>query len=137
MCIICHSQGGLQTKNKNQPLLEQDQGHNILPQGNDQETDPFKDKNPKSRIGQVKSQMETLAEKLQIIEGSSAHGSIDLDSLTNFPQVIMPPKFKAPKFVKYDGTRDPCAHLRMFCRKMAPFGNNHCHASNQTIKLGT
>ena len=47
--------------------------------------------------------METLAEKLQIIEGSSAHGSVDLDSLTNFPQVVMPPKFKAPKFVKYDG----------------------------------
>ena len=29
--------------------------------------------------------METLAEKLRIIEGSSANGSVDLDSLTNFP----------------------------------------------------
>ena len=37
----------------------------------------------------------------------------------------MPPKFKAPKFVKYDGTGDPCAHLRMFCKKMAPYGKNH------------
>ena len=25
----------------------------------------------------------------------------------------------------YDGTRDPCAHLRMFCRKMAPYRDNH------------
>ena len=33
----------------------------------------------------------------------------------------MPPKFKAPKFVKYDGTRDPYAHLCMFYRKMAPY----------------
>ena len=98
---------------------------NIPRQGSDQEIDPSKDKNPKSRIGQVKSQMETLVEKLRIIEGSSAHGSIDLDSLTNFLQVIMPPKFKAPKFVKYDGTGDPCAPLRMFCRKMAPYGDNH------------
>ena len=68
--------------------------------------------------------METLAEKLHIIEGSSVHGSIDLDSLTNFPQVIMPPKFKAPEF-KYDGTGDLYVHLCMFCRKMAPYENNH------------
>ena len=74
--------------------------------------------------------METLTEKLQIIEGSSTHGSIDLDSLTNFPQVVMPPKFKAPEFVKYDGTEDPCAYLCMFCRKMAPYRDNYtllCH----------
>ena len=69
--------------------------------------------------------METLVEKLLIIEGSIVHGGIDLDSLTNFPQVIMPPKFKAPEFVKYDGTRDPWAHLRMFYRKMAPYRDNH------------
>ena len=37
----------------------------------------------------------------------------------------MPPKFKAPKFVKYDGTGDPYAHLCMFCRKIAPYGENH------------
>ena len=56
--------------------------------------------------------METLAEKLFIMEGSNTHGSIDLDSLTNFFQVIMTPKFKALEFVKYDGTRDPClAHV--------------------------
>ena len=99
--------------------------HNIPPQGNDQEVDPSKNKNPEFGYGQVKSQVETLAEKFRIIEGSNTHGSVDLDSLTNFPQVIMPPKFKAPEFVKYDGTRDPCAHLHMFCRKMAPYGDNH------------
>ena len=69
--------------------------------------------------------METLAEKLHIIEGSSIQGSIFLDNQTNFPQVIMPSKFKALDFVKYDGTGDPCAHLRMFCRKMAPCGDNY------------
>ena len=37
----------------------------------------------------------------------------------------MPPKFKVPGFVKYDGTGDPCAHLRMFYRKMAPYRDNH------------
>ena len=66
--------------------------------------------------------METLIKKICIIEGSSAQGSVDLDSLTNFPQVIMPHKFKAPEFIKYNGTGDPCTHLHMFCRKMAPNG---------------
>ena len=37
----------------------------------------------------------------------------------------MPLKFKASDFVKYDGTGDPCAHLRMFCRKISPYGDNH------------
>ena len=37
----------------------------------------------------------------------------------------MPPKFKAPKFVKYDDIGDPCVHLCMFCRRMAPYGDNH------------
>jgi len=37
----------------------------------------------------------------------------------------MPPKFEAPEFVKYDGMGDPCVHLHMFCRKMAPYRDNH------------
>ena len=69
--------------------------------------------------------METLAKKLRIIKGSSVYGSVDLDNLTNFPQVIMPLKFKAPEFVRYDGTGDSYAHLRMFCKRMAPYGDNH------------
>jgi len=46
--------------------------------------------------------METLAKKLHIIENSSVHGSVTLHSLTNFSQVNMPPKFKAPEFIKYE-----------------------------------
>ena len=87
--------------------------------------DLSKDKTPKFRYGQVMSQVETLVEKLCIIKSSSVHGSVDLDSLTNFLQVVMPPKFKAPEFVKYDGTGDPCVHLCMLCQKMAPCGDNH------------
>jgi len=69
--------------------------------------------------------VETQTEKLCIIEGSSVHGSVDQDNLTNFLQVIMPPKFKAPEFVKYDGTGDPYANLRIFYRKMTPYRDNH------------
>ena len=81
---------------------------------------PPRDKTSESSYGQVKSQLESLTEKIYIIEVSRARGSVDLDSLTNFP-----PKFKSLEFVKYDGTGDPCTHLRMFCRKIAPYGDNH------------
>ena len=57
----------------------------FIPQGNNQEVDPSKDKTLKSGYGQVKSQVETLAKKLRIIEGSNARGSVDLDSLTDSP----------------------------------------------------
>ena len=121
-----YSQGGPRTENENQ--LPQNRMRTTIyhPQGNDPETDPSKDKTPESRYDQVKSQVETLAKNLQIIGASSTHGSVDLDSLTNFPQVVMPPKFKTPKFIKYDGTRDPCVQLCMFCKEMAPYrDNNH------------
>ncbi|KAA3483834.1 gag/pol polyprotein [Gossypium australe] len=39
--------------------------------------------------------------------------------LSLVPGLVLPPKFKAPDFEKYDGTRCPKAHLTMFCQKMA------------------
>ena len=66
-----------------------------------------------------------LWRKRSIISGVlTLGGSFDFDNLTNLPQVIMPLKFKSLAFVKYDGIRDPYAHLHMFCRKMAPYGDN-------------
>ena len=63
-------------------------------------------------------------EKMRIMVCSNTRGNVDLVSLTNFFQVVMPPKFKSPEFVKYDGTGDSYAYLRMFYRKMAPYGDN-------------
>ena len=42
-------------------------------------------KQPESSYCQVKSQVETLIEKVRIIKGSGARGSVNLDNLTNFP----------------------------------------------------
>ena len=74
---------------------------------------PPRDKTSESSYGQVKSQLESLTEKIHIIEVSRARGSVDLDSLTNFPQVTIPPKFKLSEFVKYDGAGDPCPFVHV------------------------
>ncbi|XP_075633408.1 uncharacterized protein LOC142605865 [Castanea sativa] len=117
-----------QSENETQPPPNPNQGQTTPPftlQRNNQELNPPKDKTTESGYGQVKSQVETLTKKIRIIEGSSARGSVDLDNLTYFLQVIMPPKFTAPEFVKYDGTGDPCAHPYMFCRETTTYGDNH------------
>ena len=96
--------------------------------------DPSKDETTESSRSQVKNQVETFTEKMRIMESSCSRGSVNLDSLINFPQVIMPPKFKSLEFVKYDGTGDPCAHLCMFCRNMAPSrDNNLCFVRSSLI----
>ena len=60
--------------------------------------DPPKDRTSESSYSQVKSQVKTMTEKIRIIEGSSARGSVNLNNLTNFSEVIMPLKFKSLEF---------------------------------------
>ena len=67
------------SKNENQPSPNPNQGQTtppFTPQGYNQEVDPPKDKTLESGYGQVKGQVETLIEKICIIEGFSARGSM-------------------------------------------------------------
>ena len=66
------------SQNENQPMskLNQDQTTPIFT--------PIR-KQPESSYRQVKSQVETLIEKVRIIKGFGARGSVNLDNLTNFP----------------------------------------------------
>ena len=38
--------------------------------------------------------------------------------------MVIPPKFKMPKFEKYDGTKCPKNHLATYCNKMAGHAHN-------------
>uniref|UniRef100_A0A2N9FX97 Retrotransposon gag domain-containing protein n=1 Tax=Fagus sylvatica TaxID=28930 RepID=A0A2N9FX97_FAGSY len=48
----------------------------------------------------------------------------NFSSMSWFPNMTMPPKFKAPEFEKYNGRGDPMIHLQMYCRKMEPYADN-------------
>jgi hypothetical protein len=41
-----------------------------------------------------------------------------------FPNMTVSPKFKVPKFKKYNRIGDPMIHLQMYCRKMARYVDN-------------
>jgi len=67
----------------------------------------------------TKSKLEILEERLRMIEGASACEFGDVAGLCLVSDVVIPPKFKVPEFVKYKGFTCPKSHLIMYCRKMA------------------
>ena len=65
-----------------------------------------------------------LDKKLKEIEGVNDLESVDPRELSLVPDVVIPPKFKMPKFEKYDGTKCPKNHLATYCNKMAGHADN-------------
>ena len=47
---------------------------------------------------------------------------MDYQSLSLFPNVRLPPKFKMATLDKFDGTGYPKSHLKMYMRAMQPLG---------------
>ncbi|KAL0544948.1 hypothetical protein IC582_020078 [Cucumis melo] len=83
----------------------------------------------------AKQKLDVLEERLQEIEGTDVYGNIDATQLCLVPGLIIPAKFKVPKFDKYDGSTCTRSHLIMYCRKMAINNDKllvHCFQDNLT-----
>ena len=61
---------------------------------------------------------------MKAVEGSGVYGLVDAYKMSLVPDLVLPPKFKAPTFDKYDGTKCPSAHLYMYSRKMTGYTSN-------------
>ena len=72
----------------------------------------------------VQQRCDLLDKKLKEIEGVNDLGSVDPRELCLVPDVVIPPKFKMPKFEKYDGTKCPKNHLATYCNKMVGHAHN-------------
>uniref|UniRef100_A0A2N9FHA9 Retrotransposon gag domain-containing protein n=1 Tax=Fagus sylvatica TaxID=28930 RepID=A0A2N9FHA9_FAGSY len=79
---------------------------------------------PEGKDSQLDSKIDSLEEKIRFIQGLNSFGNTDFSSMSWFPNMTVPPKFKAPEFEKYNGRGDPMIHLQMYCRKMAPYADN-------------
>jgi hypothetical protein len=79
---------------------------------------------PEGKDSQLDSKIDSLEEKIRLIQGLNSFGNMDFSSMSWFPNMTVPPKFKAPEFEKYNGRGDPMIHLQMYCRKMAPYADN-------------
>ncbi|XP_050898906.1 uncharacterized protein LOC127105746 [Lathyrus oleraceus] len=74
--------------------------------------------------------------RLKAIEGQDTFELNALD-MCLVPSLVIPAKFKAPKFEKYKGDGCPKHHLVMFCRKMTSHAHDdklmiHCFQDNLT-----
>ena len=89
------------------------------------EQESFK-KNPSGWSNHVhmEQRCSLLDKKLKEIEGVNDLGSVDPRELCLVPDLVMPPKFKMPKFEKYDGTKCPENHLATYCNRMARHTHN-------------
>ena len=63
---------------------------------------------------------------------------LDLEELGLVSGVVIPPKFKAPVFAKYDGVSCPKLHLRSYVRKIKPHTADKTYGfiSSRTVFLG-
>ena len=65
-----------------------------------------------------------MDKKLKMIEGVNDLESVDPRELCLVPDVVIPLRFKMPKFKKYDGTKCPENHLATYCNKMTGHARN-------------
>ncbi|XP_039039029.1 uncharacterized protein LOC120176748 [Hibiscus syriacus] len=97
----------------------------------------FQEVSEKGRVNSdITQQLKSLEERMRSVEVEPFYG-MDARELSLVPDLILPPKFKAPDFEKYDGTTCPSAHLVMFCRRMAGYTENeklliHCFQDSLT-----
>ena len=74
-----------------------------------------------------------LDNKLKEIEGVDNLESVDPRELCLVSDMVIPPKFKMPKFEKYDGTKCPENHLATYYNKMAGHAHNKDLLIHSTI----
>ncbi|KAA0055069.1 RNA-directed DNA polymerase (Reverse transcriptase), Ribonuclease H-like protein [Cucumis melo var. makuwa] len=59
----------------------------------------------------TKQKLDVLEDRMRAIERTDVYGNIDATQLCLVPGLIIPAKFKIPKFDKYDGSSCPMSHL--------------------------
>uniref|UniRef100_A0A2N9FAG0 Retrotransposon gag domain-containing protein n=1 Tax=Fagus sylvatica TaxID=28930 RepID=A0A2N9FAG0_FAGSY len=80
--------------------------------------------NLEGKDSQIDSKIDSLEEKIRLMQGLNSFGNTDFSSMSWFPNMTVPPKFKTLEFERYNGRGDPMIHLQMYCRKMAPYADN-------------
>ena len=74
---------------------------------------------PERGDSQLGSKINNLEEKIQLMQGLNSFGNTDFSSMSWFPNMTVPYKFKVLKFKKYNRRGDLMIHLQMCCQKMA------------------
>ncbi|KAE8678980.1 hypothetical protein F3Y22_tig00111402pilonHSYRG00591 [Hibiscus syriacus] len=94
--------------------------------------------NEKQKVNEeLTRQIKSLEERMKSVEITESFYGFDASELSLVPDLILPIKFKAPEFDKYNGTTCPSSHITMFCRRMAGYVKDeklliHCFQDSLT-----
>ncbi|KAE8733240.1 Detected protein of unknown function [Hibiscus syriacus] len=94
--------------------------------------------NEKQKVNEeLTRQIKSLEERMKSVEITESFYGFDASELSLVPDLILPIKFKAPEFDKYDGTTCPSSHITMFCRRMVGYVKDeklliHCFQDSLT-----
>ncbi|KAK4721392.1 hypothetical protein R3W88_011625 [Solanum pinnatisectum] len=75
-------------------------------------------------IKNLTEKLDSLANRVQNVEGSKRLGGLNYEDLCMHPDVELPQGYKLQKFELFNGMGDPKAHLRMFCDKLVGIGRD-------------
>jgi len=59
-----------------------------------------------------------LEERIRAVEGNHLCDLVKAVNMCLVPNVVIPKKFRVPKFIKYTGTQSLITHLKAYCNKM-------------------
>ncbi|KAH0750701.1 hypothetical protein KY290_029933 [Solanum tuberosum] len=68
--------------------------------------------------------MKSLEDAMRGLHGFDSSQSVRDEEFCTFPEVVLPPGYKIPKFEKFSGLGNPFFHLKIYCEKLIGVGNN-------------
>jgi hypothetical protein len=66
-------------------------------------------------------EIQVLAEKIRALESYATPGVVNMSNMGLVEGIVIPQKFKAPAFDKYNGSSCPETHLQAFVRKISAY----------------
>ncbi|XP_049394610.1 uncharacterized protein LOC125858869 [Solanum stenotomum] len=67
---------------------------------------------------------EEIAKVIKELDYSSEEVGLKYENLCIYLDLDLPERFKMPKFVTFNGTGNPLAHLKAYCDQLVGFGKN-------------
>ncbi|XP_015054878.1 uncharacterized protein LOC107001281 [Solanum pennellii] len=67
---------------------------------------------------EMTNKIKSLEQSIRDMQGLGGHKGVSFSDLCMFPHVHLPAAFKTPMFEKYDGHRDPIAHLKRYFNQL-------------------
>ncbi|KAI5430955.1 hypothetical protein KIW84_035195 [Lathyrus oleraceus] len=123
---------GLVNNAGGQPGPSQNTKDNFVPpfygfdddQEEDREADQFSIQNEPFvpyNIPPQNKEIQMLAEKIKVLESYATPGVVNMSNMGLVEGIVIPQKFKAPAFDKYNGSSCPETHLQAFVRKISAY----------------